>query len=316
MQRQRDARVSWPGGDPAPVTAGASSEWPRALRRVRSLSLMSPLSNVSLERWVRHGAAVIALIALGYVCAKLFWVLFFGATLPIVEQSAEARVAPAGQQPAQQSYDIFATFDPFSRRAITTTVAESTTAPETNLDLKLYGLRAGITESAGSAIIKTPDNRQASYAVGDEIISGVVLRSVLSERALISRNGVTESLSLNPDEATGTRIIQSNQFAATDALAGDVNRLSALIEQLQLQPRILNGGVNGFFVNADGAQASLLDSVGLEPADVILSVNDVRLVSMERVRDVIEEVNSLASVNILVERDGAQQTLTLEQAGR
>jgi len=46
-----------------------------------------------------------------------------------------------------------------------------------------------------SAIIQTPDNKQATYFIGDEIIPDVTLKSVDIDYVILDRNGVSERLS-------------------------------------------------------------------------------------------------------------------------
>ena len=75
-------------------------------------------------------------------------------------------------------------FDPFHRKrapdAEIDIIAQS--VPETKLDLRLFGLRSG---EGGSAILQTPDKKQGVFKVGQEIIDGVVLKSVSSNLSLI-----------------------------------------------------------------------------------------------------------------------------------
>ena len=65
--------------------------------------------------------------------------------------------------------------------------------------LRLYGVRADGSGS-GSAIIGSPDGRQASYGVGDTVAPGVTLQSVRDNHVVLSRGGAASKLAF-PDPA-------------------------------------------------------------------------------------------------------------------
>lgn len=318
MQTREHSRADWSGAETEPARAGRITVLSRFLRRVTVACGPVSYSQESLEKWSRYAVNATLVIVLGYLCARFTWLVVAGATLPIAEQEAVPLAPSLSGSANTQNYEIFSTFDPFFRRSEFPEKSVVDAAPETNLDLKLFGLRVGGETDDGSAIIRTPDKRQASYAVGDEITAGVVLERVLANRAIISRNGVQESLSLNPEGEAGSRVIQSSGDGSP--LRGSVANspaaapmLSGLFSELKLAPRLLNGGINGFYIDPGGADVELLDALGLRPADILLSVNDVRLVSLERITDVIEEMKNEASFDAEIERDGSLISLTLER---
>lgn len=272
----------------------------------------------SFHKGVRYTFNVLLTLALGYLCARLTWLFLAGVTLPVSDQALGETDRDVTVFRAPTSYNILSTFDPFFRNTMYAGVTTSVAAPETNLDLKLFGIRVGAESGGGSAIILTPDKQQSSYAVGQEIMADVFLNSVSADRVTITRNGIRESLSLNPERDGDDRLVQSKKAVASlgSQAMGTLpssGLLSNLLSQLTLRPRLQGGGVNGFYVEAASDDRALLTSLGLMPADVILSVNDVRLVSPERITDVIEELEGADSVGAVIERDGASITLTLER---
>lgn len=73
---------------------------------------------------------------------------------------------------------------------------QSASAPDavSALDLALVGTRVDAASARGSAIIATPDGRQQSFAVGDEIMPGVKLVAVEFESVTLDRGGARETL--------------------------------------------------------------------------------------------------------------------------
>lgn len=70
-------------------------------------------------------------------------------------------------------------------------------APETNLNLKLMGLRHGTGSIRSSAIVEGPDKKQNIYYKGDELPSGnAVVEEIFIQHMIISRQGKYETLTL------------------------------------------------------------------------------------------------------------------------
>ena len=65
--------------------------------------------------------------------------------------------------------------------------------------LRLYGVRV-MEGSKSSAIIGSPDGRQASYLVGEAVAPGVTLQAVEETHVVLSRGGSTSKLAF-PDPA-------------------------------------------------------------------------------------------------------------------
>lgn len=132
-------------------------------------------------------AELLLLALLAVQCARLVWAV--ATPLGPVGDWRPAdrfRADPAGAAMADG-------FDPFTR------LAEGVAGPMvvTPLDLKLYGVREDRASGRGSAIIGTPDGAQASILVGEEIVPGVVLRSVEFDGVTIARGGAVEHLFLD-----------------------------------------------------------------------------------------------------------------------
>jgi len=73
-------------------------------------------------------------------------------------------------------------------------VPETENLPETNLRLTLRGALAADGEFPGSALIEHPDGETEVYMVGDSLPGDALLRTVLSNRVILERNGKLENL--------------------------------------------------------------------------------------------------------------------------
>ena len=154
--------------------------------RARALLRRLPRSNV-------YSIAELVLIALLAVqCARLVW-----AVVTPVTPLGDWRPARPGVAGAPG--EMLRGFDPFFRLS-----SGEAPAAVTSLQLTLYGIRVNEATGSGSAIIATPDGTQKSYAVGDEIMPGAMLKGVAFDHISIDRGGTVEDLYIDQSKPAPT----------------------------------------------------------------------------------------------------------------
>lgn len=237
------------------------------------------------------GIEVALTVVFAVVSGTLVWKAFeppaWAAAGEIAQASASPRrtVIPA----------ILTETDPFHRAGATQSLGVKAAAPETMLDLKLFGIRAGQNGAPGSAIVATPDNIQGVYTVGQQIMSGVRLESVLPDRVVIRRNGVTESLSFDRDSVLRAAVMTTPVPAVADERRLDLDTMRSLAMRLRFSPAERSGTRGLLLESSEDSQ--VLAQAGLELGDLLLSVNGTP----------VSEVGALASLGT-----GSAQALTLE----
>jgi general secretion pathway protein C len=142
--------------------------------------------------------------AAGIVLARAFWLAVTPAgplgTPPVAAVTTASPLALAGS-------------DPFFPQSVTAADAVS------GLDLTLVGTRVDNASGRGSAIIATPDGRQQSFAVGEEIMPGVKLVAVEFESVTLDRGGARETLYIDQSPNDGDDL--SGDIGADDEAAGE-----------------------------------------------------------------------------------------------
>lgn len=223
-------------------------------------------------------AAEVALtVALAVVAGRLVWSVFEPPAWATGE-SAHTAPAPRRTAPAPVLTDI----DPFHRASTRDgkpAVGAAASAPETMLNLQLFGIRAGQGGSPGSAIVATPDNVQGVFTVGREIMPGVRLEQILPDRVVIRRNGVAEALSFDREAPAqhAAAAPAAAPLSSRPSVTGEepLRRLDvdtrALIAALKVRPEDRNG-LRGLLLEGS-ADPSVLEQAGLEPGDLLVSVN-------------------------------------------
>lgn len=184
-------------------------------------------------------------------------------------------------------------------------------APESTLDLKIYGLRTR-GNGQGTAILKPQGEVQKLYRTGENVSETVKLTSVYHDRIEISRSGITETIYL--DKERSSRSVVSEQSGPLKQNIQAVNqvkteKIEEVIAALDLNPFRKNNRISGFVIGEE-AEAIVLVQAGLEAGDILYEVNGEELISWERIAEISENSNN-DGLNIKFERHGEIQTLTL-----
>lgn len=251
---------------------------PRARRWLRRLPRYNPYSIAEL----------VLLTLLAVQCARLVW-----AVATPVDPVGDWRPAA----PAIVPDGIFRSFDPFFRNG-----GAAAQVTVTSLDLKLTGIRSDRASGRGAAIIATPDGRQASYSVGEEILPGVTLDAVAFDNVTILRGGAREQIFL--DQSQPATMVSPPADATTIAPPA-----ASPIKDIQITPRMQSGQVTGYVVEPQGG-GEAFRAFGFQPGDIVLSVNGVAAGSgnPDSLRAALAQGGGAVAAE--VERNGQRLTLS------
>lgn len=234
------------------------------------------------------------LILIAVQCARLFWILV-SPIGPVGDWKAPATLAVSADSA------VLGAFDPFFRLA-----GPGGPVVVTSLNLKLHGVREDRATGRGSAIIALPDGRQFSFAVGEEVMPGVILAAVAFDSVTLSRSGAAEQIFLDqsaPAQAAGGAVAPPAPVLAVPAtpIPTIVATPPAGAPPINFQPRMDGGRITGVVVSP-GANGEAFLAAGFAPGDVIVAVNGARVTSMEQAWATIGQGRGEAAVT--VERGG------------
>lgn len=253
----------------------------------------------------------VLIVALAAAAVALFWTL-------VKPMGPVGRWQAVGSSVAAADPTILTRFDPFFRSAATGTTAV------TSLPLKLFGVRLDQAMGRGSAIIATPDGLQSSFAVGDEIVPGVRLKSVTFDSVTIDRSGASEQLFLDqsvggsppvtgtplprgapgqPSPAQGGTIPGAPMQAPAPPTQGAPPNAQAIASGVNFAPRIEKGAVTGFVVGPKGT-GDVFASTGLRQGDVVTQINGVGIRSVEDATKAVGAGIKLGQTTFTVDRGG------------
>lgn len=270
-----------------------------------------------LQGRVRLALELVLVIALALVLAQTTW-LIAAPQDRVAMQTVRPLPSPLAQVGVAITSDRTGLLEnnPF----VSSTPLEVVEAPETQLNLKLIGARASTGPDGGSAQITTPDNVTQTFTPGEEILEGVVLERIMSDRIVIRRNGEAEILmrvgrtaglsvigdasqTLPPSAATSANV---PQVAEIDGIISDPQ---LLMRTVRLTPNEREGRGFGYLMTLTGSDATL-NRAGLRDGDILIAVNGAQVNDID-FSEIMDEMGAGQTANLRIERDGLEQTVRL-----
>lgn len=204
-------------------------------------------------------------------------------------------------------------------------------APQTTLNLKLTGVVAtSKIPEQGTAIIENNGVEQV-YAIDEQIDgSSATLKQVFEDRVILQVNGRMETLML--DGLEYQKLVAANSSAEEGQLqaAGEAGpeefgpepsevdalrrEMSAepmkLFDYIRVQPRNRDGRMYGYAL-LPGKDPRVFAQFGLQPNDIAVEINGVRLDDMQQAYGVMQELREATQVSIKLERDGEMKDISI-----
>lgn len=296
------------------------------------------IGSAILERRGALGKGVGLLIDLslivicGILLARIIWSLLApGSTVaPEATSRGGADRLQAGAS-YQANPRILTEFNPFDRLDGGPVVPVQEEAPETSLNLSIASIWASNDPGQTFARIRKPDNSVAKLFAGDDVVSGVKIDRILSDRVILIRNGQRETLFVSEKRLLGTvtpegeRIVnptpstrlpdvedlgsQSSVTGSDQLILSKSVQLSSLEEFNTAIDVVRRAGPDGRpqMVVTAGTSADIQSLVSIAPGDILVSVNG-QLFSEESPAELYQSMQQERVLTFVLQR--GSQTFT------
>jgi general secretion pathway protein C len=187
--------------------------------------------------------------------------------------------------------------------------------PETQLNLVLDGLLMSTLDRNSSATIRTPNNQQKRFTVGEEVLPGVTLERILSDRVILNRNGIDETLLLGRRSA-GLSVISDGSVprAIVDVEPAprsiNITGPDVLLRTISLSEARSEGRTIGYRIEARGDVADL-QALGFQPGDVLIAVNG-REVALLDTDEMLSVMGATSAASLEIDRAGQPVQVIIE----
>jgi len=276
---------------------------------------MAELAVNKAAKWGQR-LVILALIALiAYWLVKALILLFNPQSgwTPIAVNPATQNMAANGQ--SEQSYDF--SFNPFNREQPLETTIDieiGQDAPETTLNLKLSGLRAG---PEGSAILKTPDGKEGVFYLEDEIVTGVILKAVNKDFIVINVDGQVQRLTFEREAGMALKKRSDepriNNAPRIQSGSGNVNP-GDIFKMISLKRVVEGGKLKGYKVSPNRADIKL-SQFGMDSGDIVTNIAGVDLTQgRPDFQQIMKRMREQDGATITVLRKGTTKSIRLGAA--
>jgi general secretion pathway protein C len=201
-------------------------------------------------------------------------------------------------------------------------VAEETDdAPDTRLNLKLRATVSAEDQAIAHAIITDGSGKENVFFVRDSIPGGATLHRVHPDRVILNRGGVLEVLRLPKEfdnkSSGGIRRSSSTRTPGRSTPSTVQTMISEnaanFSEIIRPQPFMPNGQLKGYRV-FPGRNRQQFMALGLRPGDLVTEINGVALNNPAQGMEIFRTLSESSQVTVTVERNGQNQTITLDSS--
>jgi general secretion pathway protein C len=197
---------------------------------------------------------------------------------------------------------------------------DAANAPPSSMPLVLAGLLATADPKEGMAIIGESAQAAKVVSVGKQVPGGALLHSVYSDRAIIDRSGVLESVFMPRKSAIGSAAMPppAPPVAGNEAMLDRMRKLvnddpGAIAQVMRPQPVFQGGKMRGFRVYP-GANRQAFARMGLRAGDLVTAINGTPLDDKDRAQEIFGTLNSSTEARVTITRANRQQELVLNIA--
>jgi len=285
------------------------------------------------NRYLPPIAVAILVLLLAFKAADLTWTLLDSR---VDQDFVPLAVAPQNRQrgPATGGYPGLSAWAPFGtppeESAEAVPAADLIDVPLTDLNLNLHGVVVAqelpergsmvIIQESGRAILSSGRGNQQLYQVGEELeeVPNTTLHSVFRDRVLLDRGGGRLESLFYPEQSNAAqgnsrlvartpapRNTPSPNLNTAVSVAEAVGQTAAVLsEHMQIVMHQENGEMIGFRVQPRG-DGQVFSQLGLEPGDVLIEVNGMRLNNVGNTTQVIQALGESSQASITIRRNGA-----------
>jgi general secretion pathway protein C len=282
---------------------------------------MHDFSNVSAQQWLDQASRVVPrvltfvlVVAIAWQLVGLMWLLLDREPEPAMQI---APPPPSVMNAPRKTVNVQAIVNAHLFDVQQQEVTDATEAPQTQMNLVLAGTWASEDPKQGYAFIGESANAARMYGVGTAVRGGTVLHSVYPDRVILDTSGRLEALML--PRLSGANLMmqpaRAPQRATPDQFTESLRQMAesnpdAFSEVIRPQPVFANGVQRGYRVYP-GRNRQQFASLGLQPGDLVLTINGTPLDDPQRGMEIFNTMGSNDRVTVTVERNGQTQELSL-----
>lgn len=273
-------------------------------------------------------AEVVFVVLIAIALARLVWLLVPMPPESAIDLQAPVTSAPTASKGVEVGQILAAHLFGQYQAPKDPVIEDIQDAPDTRLNLTLFGILAATADRGSRALISAPSVEDKPYAIGDDVVKGVRLQAIFPDRVILARAGQLETLRLKKDEGGTSQLGGAPSRAAAAptndpiSISGDTAAmLSDIREKLladpgqaanyvRVQPASEGGQLQGYRLYP-GRNRAAFTAVGLRPGDLVTQVNGIQLNNANTALQMLGQLSQASNLSVVVKRGGREQTMNI-----
>ena len=284
--------------------------------------LNNPVALLKINQRLAAITSLLLIVACAYLLVEITWMFFPQEDEGVLP--AQRNIGSVNNKQTQQNNFRQLTSANIFGVSQSTTVAQSTKAPVTKLNLTLKGVLAAEPMELASAIIaQGKSGKEDIYSVGDKMPGSVLIKEIHPDHVVLERSGRREILKLQ--KISGIDIQSSRRGQNNLSSRGSTGTAGAALTRLRKDilknPTSFGDYALPVVVKENGKQVGyrlqpqqkgeLLLELGIQATDVITQINGVKLDKPQNGISALRKLSTAKSIDIVVKRNGAEVPLNI-----
>ncbi len=267
---------------------------------------------------------------LGVICcyqaAAYFWnrIPYSRPTIPGLTQDELKQVRQPRQSTTVRNYSLFGIETPTPPTNINSNAPAgkpvSQAGPQkSRLNITITGISASSSATLGSVVL-IYEGKEDTYGVGDQIPkTKAVIKKIEPRQIVIDNDGTSEFVVFDEDDAKAQQRMGSVKQEEPKKTNSDeiknvrtelLTNPGKLFDYVSIKPAMRDGKTVGYELNP-GKNNKLFIDAGLKAGDIAVDINGHDLTDNAQAMQLMGELQNLTSLTIVVDRDGAKETINL-----
>ena len=271
-----------------------------------ALDFLSPEMRAWISQKLPLLLMVVLVVILAYQIAGISWALLERMLVDEAQVTTQPNVKMQSRQQQKSvdnSYINLANFHLFGQQDVARAVTDvPVTAPETRLNLVLFGVFTDDNSKKGSAIIGQKTGEQKYYSVGEKVDNGVWLAEVRQDHVLLKRGANYEVLKFPKEVTTGVNIASNTRPVGNQNISQEKQ---TFMDNVKIIP-VFTGKdrtLKGYRILPKKNRA-VYNRLGIRPTDIVTSINGIALSDQREAMKVIAELVKSDQVEVQLDRNG------------
>ncbi len=283
--------------------------------------LPAPDKIQALSNRLPEAISLLLIIACAYALSTITWTILDTNDNEAISQPVNPTSSPVQNNNNNQAFRQLTSAQLFGTASVAAPVKTKVT-PKTQLNLTLKGVLAADSTNGASAIIaQGKRGAEEIFGINEKISSGVSIKEIHPDHVVLDRKGQLERLELIQDKDIGSLVPEQSRQALSPSSSAAAS-LSSIRKDIMKNPTSFaeyalpvvvreNGKQIGYRLQAQ-KKGDLLQQMGLQPDDIITSVNGISLNNPQNGIGALRKLSNEDNINIMVKRNGTEVPLNIQ----